>query len=147
MRIDLDYKDGTYTNLRSIQQLNLPKQQQDLENLVWRAQDALNDLVVESETQRDCLVGIEKLFKLLEPVHKPAEQASAPGVAEAIKTHELGVQVGSVGENLPYFRDMEFKFYKRMMESFYHLRFTVEIVSPFEIHRPLHSEQVTNSEG
>mmetsp|Transcript_19640 Transcript_19640/g.36180 ORF Transcript_19640/g.36180 Transcript_19640/m.36180 type:complete len:869 (-) Transcript_19640:1777-4383(-) len=142
-RIDLDYKGGSYSNIRTIQQFDFPKRQQELDDLIWKAQDTLNDLVKESQNQNDCLVSIEKLFHLLEPYRKVEDEAQPPeATREVTKFEEKGIQVGSSGENVSYFRDMEYKFYTRMMESFNHMRFTAEVSSPFEISKPKASELV-----
>lgn len=147
MRIDLDYKDGAYSNLRSIQQLDLPSRQLELEDIISKAQDTLNELSLETDNQKTCLGSIDNLFEILETYKKP-EAEEVPEVLEMvmIKKEDKGIQVGSSSENLPYFRDLEYKFYKRMMESFNHLRFTAEVSSVHEIVRPKSSMLLGNSE-
>ena len=125
-----------------------------LEKLIWDMQDTLDELVSESLRQVDCLDEIEGLFDYVqkaakkqggkagtEPPTAPESIQQSPRATPVLEKREVeraekATQCNEFLEDVFSLALLEERHCQYMFEVFSHLRFCVELITPYEIDRP-----------
>ncbi|CAG9320792.1 unnamed protein product [Blepharisma stoltei] len=159
-RLDLkDDKDAS-RKLKPAKIHELKEKQQDMDKMVWDMQDALDDLIKESNAQMNYLEDIDELLSVIEGRLSPTEERNAIGTVGsstqlmAYSMDEIPgrtlyntfsprsesvdkyVQVGKPSDDIFSIRELEKKHYRYMLDAFRNLRFKLEISSNIDCIAP-----------
>jgi len=156
----VDGESATYANYRDMMALKLTENRDHLEKLMWDMQDVMDNLASESQKQVDCLGEIEGLIGTVHPAKsapKESLQPSQPPISHCEEgkfgplsvrpvMEDKAVQCGELVDEAFNLAALEDRHCQYMLEVLSHLRFVLEIISPFEIERPALSKPIDQSE-
>lgn len=144
----VDAERVSHANYRDMIALRLTENHEHLEKLIWDMQDALDNLVSEGQKQVDCLGEIEGLIGNAAQGKAEKEASPAQGkedreevretrtMSRSTEREDKSTQCGEVIDDTYNIAALEERHCQYMLEVLSHLRYTLEILSPFDIDRP-----------